>query len=238
MRIISWNCNGAFRKKFDHLLNFKADLYVIQECENPAASHDKKYTDWAVNYLWTGDTKNKGLGIFAKKDIALKKLNWSDIHDDMKVKHLLPCIVNGQFQLIAVWTHQNNSYSFGYIGQLWKYLQINKDNFKETMIAGDFNSNAIWDRKSRHWNHTDVVNELMEMKMESLYHKFTKEAHGKEKQPTFYLHRNLSKPYHIDYCFASASFYDRLKRVKVGSYKEWKHLSDHAPLFITLSEQL
>ena len=31
MKIISWNCNGAFRYKFDAILPFNADVWVIQE---------------------------------------------------------------------------------------------------------------------------------------------------------------------------------------------------------------
>ena len=38
MKIISWNCNGAFRKKFSKILDFDADIHVIQECEDPARS--------------------------------------------------------------------------------------------------------------------------------------------------------------------------------------------------------
>lgn len=51
MKIITWNCNGALRKKFESLLDFDADLIIVQECENPAESKDKKYLDWAENYL-------------------------------------------------------------------------------------------------------------------------------------------------------------------------------------------
>ncbi len=191
MKIITWNCNGALRKKYENLLEFDADLIVIQECENPAESKDVKYIDWAVNYLWIGDTKNKGLGVFAKQSIELKQLDWSDNYNDHRVKHFLPCSVNGQFELLAVWTHQNNSPNFGYMGQFWKYLQIHKVKLTNSIIPGDFNSNAIWDQWDRWWNHSDVVRELNEIGIVSLYHKFTKEEQGKESQPTFYLHRNL-----------------------------------------------
>lgn len=66
MKIISWNCNGAFRKKFDYISILNADIYIIQECENPVESKDQKYQEWAANYIWIGDHKNKGLAIFAR----------------------------------------------------------------------------------------------------------------------------------------------------------------------------
>ncbi len=236
MKIITWNCNGAFRKKFENLLDINADILVIQECENPNESKDKKYTDWATNFLWLGDTKNKGLGVFANKNINLKKLNWTDIYQGDRVKHFLPCSINDKIELIAVWTHQNNSPNFRYIGQLWKYLQIHKGKMKNSIIAGDFNSNAIWDEWDRWWNHSDVVKELSAKGIESLYHTFTKEEQGKESCPTFYLHRNLLKPYHIDYCFASTKLTDKLKNITVEPFEKWKHLSDHSPIIISFEE--
>ena len=33
MRIISWNCNGAFRNKINSILSLNGDIYVIQETE-------------------------------------------------------------------------------------------------------------------------------------------------------------------------------------------------------------
>jgi exonuclease III len=237
VKIITWNSNGALRKKFENLLDFNADLYVIQECENPAEILDDKYINWANNYLWIGDTKNKGLGIFANQNIDLKKLDWSNIFKDHSVKHFLPCSVNDRFELLAVWTHQNNSPNFGYIGQFWKYLQVNKDKLNnKVIIAGDFNSNTIWDEWDRWWNHTDVVKELKEIGIESLYHQYTKEEQGKETQPTFFLNRNIKKPYHIDYCFASMNFVDKLKNVTICNYEYWKHLSDHSPIIITIDD--
>ena len=35
MRIISWNCNGAFRNKINSILSLNGDIYVIQEAEDP-----------------------------------------------------------------------------------------------------------------------------------------------------------------------------------------------------------
>ena len=233
MKIITWNCNGALRKKFEYLSNLNADIYVVQECENPTEISDKEYKKWEENYLWIGDSKSRGLGIFAGKDIVLGKLNWSNSYKDHTVKHFLPCSVNSEFELLAVWTHKNNSPNFGYIGQFWKYLQTNKKKFKNSIILGDFNSNAIWDEWDRWWNHSDVVKELQEIEIESLYHKFYNELQGKESQPTFYLHRKLTKPYHIDYCIAPSNISKNLKELKIEKYDKWKHLSDHVPLIIT-----
>lgn len=230
MKILTWNCNGALRKKFEYLIDFNADIYIIQECENPAETKHKEYKEWAENHLWIGDTKNKGIGIFAKQEIALERLEWSDKHKGHKVKHFLPCSVNGVFDLLAVWNHSNNSPTFGYIGQLWKYLQVNKSNLNECFIIGDLNSNKIWDKWDRWWNHSDVVSELNGIGIESLYHKYWKEEQGAETQPTFFLHRKLEKPYHIDYVFGSKKFVDRLTNLEIGKFEEWLKISDHLPI--------
>jgi endonuclease/exonuclease/phosphatase family metal-dependent hydrolase len=134
---------------------------------------------------------------------------------------------------LAVWNHQNNSPNFGYIGQLWKYLQVSKQNFTQPFIIGDFNSNTIWDEWDRWWNHSDVVNELLEKEIESLYHKVFKEEHGKESKPTFYLQRNPTKSYHIDYCFAHSKFSRKINSLNVEPFDKWKHLSDHCPIIIS-----
>tara|TARA_R110002126_G_scaffold133001_1_gene276949 strand:- start:103 stop:807 length:705 start_codon:yes stop_codon:yes gene_type:complete len=230
LKILTWNCNGALRNKFEFLSDFNADIIVIQECENPAETKHEAYIEWAANYLWIGDNKNKGIGIFAKEHIVLKQLKWSNLFKDHQVKHFLPCSINGDFNLLAVWNHSNKSPTFGYIGQLWKYLQINKAYLNNSLILGDFNSNVIWDKWDRWWNHSDVVKELKEIGIESLYHKKRKERQGLETQPTFYLHRNLEKPYHIDYVFGSKEFVNDLKHIEIGEVEYWLKISDHLPI--------
>ena len=66
LRVITWNCGGALRKKWKRLSSYDADIIVIQECEDPERSNNAAYKLWAGNYLWLGPTKNKGIGVFVK----------------------------------------------------------------------------------------------------------------------------------------------------------------------------
>lgn len=236
MQLLNWNCNGALRKKFQHLTHFDADIYIIQECEDPATSKDSNYILWAENYLWIGDSKNKGIGIFAKNGYTLKKLDWCNRYHDHTVKHFLPCRVNDSFDILALWLHQNNSPTFGYIGQLWKYLQINKRHMTKSLIIGDFNSNVRWDTWDRWWNHSDVVEELNGMGIVSLYHRYFNEEQGRETKSTFYLHRNIVKQYHIDYCFAPSKMAEQLVYLSIGNFEDWITFSDHLPMYLKFGD--
>lgn len=108
IKIVTWNCNGVFRKKYEYISELNADIYIIQECENPVESRHKKYREWAENKIWIGDTKNKGLAIFVRQEIELEKLDWSNQFKDHFLKHCLPSKINQDFDLLAVWTHLNN----------------------------------------------------------------------------------------------------------------------------------
>lgn len=233
MRIISWNCNGAFRKKIHLLDALNADVLVIQECENPAENKDPNYKAWASNYLWVGGNKNKGLGVFAKPEIILEPL---DV-DSEGLQLFLPCKV-GNITLIAVWTKEAGSPTFKYIGQFYKWLQLHKPVItnNKSIVIGDLNSNARWDVWDRWWNHSDVVKELSDIGINSLYHTQTGLSQGAEEQPTFYLHRKLEKPYHIDYAFLSAQLRNGAK-LSIGPVENWIEYSDHLPLIVDIERK-
>ncbi len=233
MKLITWNCNGAFRKKYHAIENMKADILVIQECEDPARS-TKQYQDWAGDYLWKGENKNKGIGVFSRTGCELNHLGWND--DGLEL--FLPCRVGNLFNLVAVWTRHANSPNFRYIGQLWKYIQLHREHLSEDdlVLCGDLNSNKQWDEWDRWWNHSDVVQELQEINIHSLYHKVKNEEQGKERTPTLFMHRKVERPYHIDYAFSSESlFEENQSSIEVGGPKKWLEFSDHMPVLFTIA---
>ena len=249
MKIISWNCNGALRKKINEIELLNADILLVQECEDPAQS-TKQYREWAGDYLWVGTSKNKGIGVFPKNGYSVKQLDWSGEYNlkglfskssslTWKTSDLnlfLPFMINDEITALAVWTKGNDSQIFGYMGQFWKYLQIHRNDLMKpkTMILGDFNSNVKWDKSDRWWSHGDVVDELKEIDLSSLYHEQFNEEQGKESSPTFYLHRKEEKPYHIDYAFISNDMIKK-SRIIVGKRNDWIGVSDHMPLSIQVN---
>ena len=72
MRIVSWNCNGKFREKFKKMKDLNADIYVIQECENPQNYIDTAYSDFAKNYIWNGE--KRVWGFLQRKTSSLKAM--------------------------------------------------------------------------------------------------------------------------------------------------------------------
>ena len=228
LRVVTWNCNGALRRKWPQLTALQADVCVIQECEDPSACRDDAYRAWARRHLWTGTGSKRGLGVFVAGRHRLERVDLP--HDPLEL--FLPCRVDG-WPLLAVWT-KASSPSFRYIGQLWKFLQLHPAFLAHpaAMAVGDFNANAIWDTDRRCWNHSDVVRELAGMGLHSCYHRHFDEAHGQETQPTYFQHRHPTRPYHLDYGFTGPRW--RVRGVEIGASDTWLAHSDHLPIALAL----
>jgi endonuclease/exonuclease/phosphatase family metal-dependent hydrolase len=162
-----------------------------------------------------------------------KSLKWQA----KQLESFLPCLINHELTLIGAWTKQANSPNFRYIGQLWLYLQMQRDKIAaradSLILCGDLNSNPIWDEVDRFWNHSDVVAELKELGLQSAYHCLKDEVAGQESEPTFYLQRKESKAYHIDYFFVPETRLSRSK-LMLSSVNESLQVSDHRALILDI----
>lgn len=223
----------AYRKKAPLILAHQPDIVVVPECEHPDklkfAAGILKPTDM----LWFGTNNNKGLGIFSYSTYRFKLKR---THNP-ELKMIVPVAVKGgaiDFTLYAVWANNPGDPDGQYVEQVWKALQHYNKHLrrKQTMLAGDFNSNTIWDRKSRAGNHSNVVKRLERKGIYSCYHLHHGQSQGKEAHPTFYLYRHQDKPYHLDYCFASKDMADKIVSVEIGDYDAWKQYSDHVPVIV------
>ena len=222
MKIISWNCNCKFREKYKKIIEEDADVYIIQECEDPQLTNNVDYKKFASNYLWIGQNKSKGLGIFAKDNIKLERLDW----DDFSLKYFLPVRVNDNFNLLGVWSCNP------YIKQYYDYQNNNFDKYDNNMvIMGDFNSNKAWDYLYKPKNHTAVTTKLKEKGLESVYHYVSNEVPGQESQATFYMYRHEDKGFHIDHCFCNLN---RVKNYLILNDESWLKYSDHKPIMLEI----
>lgn len=231
MKIITWNCNMAFRRKAGLLAIHQPDIVVIQECENPDRLKFAEDVPKPTDIVWSGDNVHKGVGVFSYGDYRLK------IHKtyNREFKTVIPIEVTGNdadFLLFAVWANNPLDKKFQYVGQIWKAVHYYEKLLKKPSIwIGDFNSNTIWDKPRREFNHSALVRFFADRKIHSAYHQFYNQLHGIEEHPTYFLYKHEDKHYHLDYCFLSNHF--ELEHVEIGTYHDWREHSDHKPLIIT-----
>jgi exodeoxyribonuclease III len=233
MKLISWNCQGAFRKKANIILAHRPDILVIQECEHPDKLVFEEPASKPRDIYWYSDGGKKGLGLFSYSDFKFELLPVFT----PEFRYILPFRVTGNSQtfiFFAIWAMNNKEKRDArYIGQIWLAIKHYIDLLgTSTILIGDFNSNKIWDYKDRVGTHSDVVSLLADKDIHSVYHKHFDIEQGKEKHPTFYLQKKRGKPYHIDYCFTSYDIISNVKNVEIGTYDNWIQLSDHAPLMV------
>jgi exonuclease III len=226
----------AFRKKAGLVLAYKPDILVVPECEHPEKLKFDSNIPAPTDTLWFGSNRNKGLGIFSYGNyrFRLHKTHNPDL------RMIIPITVkrsDERFMLYAIWANNPADPDGQYVEQVWKAIHhydklISK---KRTILAGDFNSNTIWDRKYRKGNHSHVVEKLEKKGIQSCYHRHFAQQHGKEMHPTHYLYRHRNRPYHLDYCFVSSDLAEKISSVEIGDYDYWTKFSDHVPVMVTMN---
>jgi hypothetical protein len=226
MRVVSWNCNGGFRKKAPAVLALEPDLLVIQEItESDAAAVNCRTSHWI------GPDRGKGMAVFNFTD----RPSTIDAAYAGSLPWFMPVDWNG-FAILAAWACVISN-SRRYVRLIHEAVDHYQPvlSSPRTIIVGDLNSNAVFDRKHRGRSHSDLVERLGRMNISSAYHIGSGEPHGEESFPTFFMYRHRDKPYHFDYAFASNDMLVNA-RLTIGEPDEWILMSDHLPLTLDLPD--
>ncbi|MGA8676641.1 MAG: endonuclease/exonuclease/phosphatase family protein [Candidatus Acidiferrales bacterium] len=230
MKFATWNCSGALHKKHQKLLTLDAELMVIQECSKPDIEQLSRSGAWSC--WWVGGNPiKKGLGVLVKAPWVVRKA------EDLTPKWAGNLVIDGpaSIELFPVWACKDDSSTEEYIEQVHLLLDIIEKTpiSPFAIVAGDFNSNLIWDRDYKK-NHSAAVERFRKLGMKSAYHEYFGISQGAERHATHW-HLKKKKPgYHVDYAFLTRPLLSKLRRVVVGRCDGWLSLSDHAPVLVEL----
>ncbi len=230
MRIVSWNCNMAFREKKDKLLELDPDIAIVQECESPAARGTwEEFSAWE----WVGDNEHNGLGVFSRNRGRIERLEGTESAS----RYTLPVRTDLPIDILGVWAmNDETEHRKRYIGQVYTALDDYSEFVdSETVVAGDFNWNVRWDTSPKYplyGDFADVVAELHDKALQGAYHVSESCEFGNEDDPTFYMHKKRDRGYHIDYVFVPTVLADVHFDCWIGDYDEWIDLSGHMPVVV------
>lgn len=126
MKLLGWNCNGAFRRKYQALENFNADIWVVPKSESPAYLLRHKSPLSSAQQLWCGQNQSKGLSVFAFNGCQISRADFFN----PAYRHILPVNITTadkqKMLLIAVWASRvKDNSDWDYIGQLCHFMEHN-----------------------------------------------------------------------------------------------------------------
>jgi exodeoxyribonuclease III len=240
MRIVAWNCNMALDRKVDVLLDLAPDIAIVCECAAPERLRRRSRSSWIEGEpVWIGRNPHKGLAVFAFNGYAVRLA----VSYHPALRYIAPVHVDGptECNLLAVWAQNASAGGIRkhQLGPLRRALSRYKGFLGErpAVIAGDLNSNTIWDKPGWRINHSTKVKILENsFGLVSAYHAIRGEAHGAESEPTLYWRdRTKDGPtYHIDYVFMPSLWIDKVRELSIGTFEAWcgSGLSDHVPVVV------
>lgn len=221
MRIVVWNCfRGDPSKRLEELSAIRPDVVVLPESRAPEKESDR--------LVWSGRAGELGTAVLTTVSYRVVR---APLVPDASPS-ATPFQIRGpvSFNLLAVWTFKEPTYAHGLSRVIDAYEPFIRSG--PTVVAGDFNGNAIWDKDNKKVNYSVNARRLeADCGLKSAYHVRTGEAPGTETQPTHYFRWKREQSFHIDYCFVPESWV--VASVEVGGFEHFT-TSDHRPLAVTL----
>ena len=159
MRLVSWNCKGAFHQKHDAISELRPDVLIVPECERLSDIPQALGGAPVMSFEWFGTNPRKGLAVLSYGDYAF------ELHPSYDPRHrwIVPVSVSGpiSFLLFAVWTVPHSD-SRSYVHPLFEAFEHYKSLIEtsDAIWAGDFNASFAFDHPSRRYKFRDFVSLL------------------------------------------------------------------------------
>jgi exonuclease III len=229
VRVVTWNIAGAFWRKAAVIDSLDADIAIIQECRYADLSAHRGSSG---DFAWIGAENGSGLAVIAGDGWTM-----SGSEPACADHFFLPTTLSRgmlKFSVLGVWVKPAEDYLAPTMRAIEAASMFAAHG--AAIMAGDFNANAVWDRRGRSRTFGKVVERLAAAGLSSAWHQFTGEQHGLESAPTFHLYRAEAKAYHIDYLFLRKASVWEIASVRIGRFEHWirSGLSDHLPVVLDL----
>jgi hypothetical protein len=228
VRIVAWNCGDGFGRKVAALDSLDADLAVVSEVRFKAIEKAKIEPE---RVAWVGKPTGKGIAIIGKPGWSIRAETVS--FDD---EWFLPVIAKNaarEIQVLGVWAQHKGVSGNPNLRALKGCSSFIRR--AHTVVAGDFNSNVIWDQSNKKNRFADTLACMRDFGLISAWHSHHNEIHGQETIPTLCWRKSFTQVYHIDYVFVPDDPNWKITEVSIGSPSDWvmTGLSDHLPVIVT-----
>ena len=234
MRLVVWNLCGATDRKWPHLRELGPTLAVLPEvAREPRVLRGGGLVPAEADWHWVGAIPSRGLAVATFGISSVPLLTPASGRWSVGVRA-------GRLHAVAVWSCPSSGGGPAYVTEVRRAVEAHAAWLGAPgprLLAGDFN---IMGRGSTAGAVRRLVDELGELGLHSVYHRFFGEPLGAETRATYFHQRHEARPFHIDFCFLSDDLLERVTHVEVGTWATWVDrtgaaVSDHVPLVVDLA---
>ncbi|MBE7178133.1 MAG: exodeoxyribonuclease III [Mucilaginibacter polytrichastri] len=259
MKIATYNVNGV-NGRLPVLLRWleetQPDVACLQELKAPQEKFpEETVSEAGYNAVWHGQKSWNGVAVLARKPLEIKEIGRVLPGDDEDVQsRFIETEVNG-IHIIGLYLPNGNpapgpkfDYKLGWFDRLIRHAEPLCASKKPVVITGDFNvmptEQDVY--KPERW----VDDALFRPETRAAFHKLAGQGwtdalrtlHPDETIYTFWDYfRNAygrNAGLRIDHFLLNAAVKDRLKSAGVDKHvRGWEKTSDHAPVWIALSDK-
>ena len=223
MKIISYNINKFSQEKFEHILQYGADVFILPELAS------KPLLNLPDNYQmeWMGDIEYKGLGVVWKNHLKAEIPSWFN----PRHKYMLPIYID-EVLFIASWPtitdRKDSSQRYPRIAAeaLYEYGPYLRE--FPVIISGDMNCYKGQSGETKKYSIESIESFLSSIGYVSAYHHCSGETLGKESVATYYHQFKAYSSFFIDYTFTNI----KVKDFHLGKWES--QISDHVPQFLEI----